>query len=83
LFLPAKASGQVMLKGLVNGIKSIEVLGTEHALTHKVVGKISWSTVPGLVYIQEVPPSFQDHDMTVLKLSLDGKLKLYRGKGGF
>jgi alpha-L-fucosidase len=83
LFLPAKAAGQVMLKGLENEIKSIRVLGTGHPLTHKIVGKISWSSVPGIVYIKEVPPSFQDKEMTVLKIALAGKLKLYRGKGGF
>jgi alpha-L-fucosidase len=41
LFLPAQAGGKVMLKGLVNGIESIQVVGSTHQLTHKVVGKIS------------------------------------------
>ena len=71
------------MKGLVNGIESIQVVGSTHRLTHKVVGKISWSSVPGLVYISEIPQDHQDADMTVLKVKLDGKLKLYRGKGGF
>jgi alpha-L-fucosidase len=83
LFLPAQAIGKAMIKGLVNKIERIEVLGTGHTLTHKVVGKISWSSVPGLVFISEVPVAFSDQDITVLKLKLDGKLKLYRGKGGF
>ncbi len=83
LFLPSQAAGKVMLKGLVNGIESIQIVGSTHTLTHKVVGKISWSSVPGLVYISEIPPEHQDADMTVLKVKLDGKLKLYRGKGGF
>lgn len=83
LFMPAQAAGKVMLKGLVNNIKSIEVLGTGGTLTHKVVGKISWSSVPGIVYINEIPEAFRDAEMTVLKLQLDDKLKLYRGKGGF
>jgi alpha-L-fucosidase len=52
-------------------------------LTHKVVGKISWSKVPGLVFIDEVPEAQRDEHMTVLRLTLDGPLKLYRGKGGF
>jgi alpha-L-fucosidase len=83
LFLPSQAAGKVMVKGLLNGIESIQVVGSTHQLTHKVVGKISWSSVPGLVYISEIPQDHQDADMTVLKVKLDGKLKLYRGKGGF
>lgn len=82
LFLAGNVSGQVMVKGLVNNIKKISVLGNGQQLTHKVVGKISWSAVPGLVYI-DVPANVQDKYMTVLALELDGKVKLYRGKGGF
>ena len=40
-----------MVKGLSNQIKEIKVLGNGTKLKHKVVGKISWSPVPGLVYI--------------------------------
>lgn len=83
LFLPSQAAGKVMIKGLVNSIRNIEVVGTGQKLGHKVVGKISWSSVPGLVYIDAIPATARDEDMTVLKLTLDGKLKLYRGKGGF
>jgi alpha-L-fucosidase len=72
-----------MVKGLVNKIKSISVLGTSQQITHKVVGKISWSSVPGIVYINEVPAAMRDQYMTVLELELDGPMKLYRGKGGF
>jgi alpha-L-fucosidase len=83
LFLPAQPAGKVMIKGLVNGIERIEVVGAGQKLGHKVVGKISWSSVPGLVYIDAVPLSGHDQDMTVLKVTLNGKLQLYRGKGGF
>ncbi len=51
-------------------------------LKHRVVGKISWSKVPGLVFI-DVPEEAADPWMTVLKVKLDGKVKLYRGQGGF
>lgn len=81
LFLPGKVSGQIMLKGLLNAIESVTVVGTGQALSHKVVGKISWSPVPGIVYIP-VPESVQDKYMSVLKLRLKGPLSLYRGKGG-
>jgi alpha-L-fucosidase len=82
LFLPAKTSGQVMVKGLSNKIESITVLGNNSQLTHKVVGKISWSAVPGLVFI-DVPENVQDKYITVLKVKLDKPVKLYRGQGGF
>ncbi|MBB1284294.1 alpha-L-fucosidase [Flavisolibacter sp. BT320] len=81
LFLPGKVSGQVVVKGLINPIKKISVVGKETALPHKIVGKISWSPVPGLVYIP-VPESVQDQYNTVLAVELDGPLRLYSGKGG-
>ena len=81
LFLQGDISGSVTLKGLINDIKDIAVLGNGTSLNHKVVGKISWSKVPGLVYI-DVPKGIQDKYVTVLKVSLDGPVKLYSGKGG-
>jgi alpha-L-fucosidase len=81
LFLHGKTSGPVMVKGLDNKIKSVEVLGNGTKLTSKVVGKISWSPVPGLVYIN-VPATALDTYITVLKVKLDKPIKLYRGKGG-
>lgn len=70
-----------MIKGLVNKIEDISVVGNGTQLTHKVVGKISWSPVPGLVYIT-VPENISDKYITVLKVKLDKPLKLYRGQGG-
>jgi alpha-L-fucosidase len=57
------------------------VVGKNVDLKTKIVGKISWSHVPGLVYI-DIPELAQDKYMTVLKLQLDGPMRLYRGKGG-
>jgi alpha-L-fucosidase len=82
LFLQGHTSGNIMVKGLVNKIKEIQVLGNGTKLNHKVVGKISWSPVPGLVYIN-IPEGVQDKYITVLELTLDGPVKLYRGHGGF
>jgi alpha-L-fucosidase len=81
LFLPAKQHGEIVLKGLMNKISSVEVVGKGRPLKHKIVGKISWSPVPGLVFIR-VPAGAHDRYMTVLKVKLDSPLKLYRGKGG-
>lgn len=72
----------VMVKGLRNEIVSAEVMGVEGKLNPKVVGKISWSSVPGTVFM-EVPVDALDSDVTVLKLKLNGPLRLYNGAGGF
>ena len=71
-----------MIKGLDNKITEITILGKGTKLTPKIVGKISWSKVPGLVYI-DLPPGVQDEYITVLKLKLDKPVRLYRGQGGF
>lgn len=81
LFLQGTQSGNILIKGLNNKIKDIEVLGNGSKLNHKVVGKISWSNVPGLVYIK-VPEGVQDEYMTVIKVVLDGPVSTYQGKGG-
>ncbi len=82
LFLANGMQGSVEIKGLVNKIVSAEVVGKGTLLQHRVVGKISWSKVPGLVFI-DVPKEANDEWMTVLKVKLDGPVKLYRGEGGY
>jgi alpha-L-fucosidase len=82
LFVEGNMSGQLLLKGLDNKIREITVLGSGRKLQHKVVGKISWSAVPGLVYI-DMPPGTSTKYVTVLELSLDKPVKLYAGHGGF
>lgn len=82
LFLPHGGCGSVEVKGLNNRILSAEVLGRSTPLKHRVVGKISWSKVPGLVFI-DMRDGFDDPWMTVLKVKLDGPVKLYRGEGGY
>lgn len=81
LFVPGKTAGPLMLKGLNCKIEAITVVGDGTKLTHKVVGKISWSPVPGLVYI-DLPETVQDKYVTVLKLKLDKPVALYNGQGG-
>lgn len=81
LFVPRGAGGSVEVKGLENRILSVEVLGRDIPLSHRVVGKISWSRVPGLVFI-DVPNEAADPWMTVLALRLEGPVRLYRGAGG-
>lgn len=83
LFMPYNAAGKAVIKGLNNEIASIKVIGTNASLQHKVVGKISWSHVPGIVYVDDIPATTKDEYMTVLEVKLKNKLSLYRGKGGF
>ncbi len=82
LFLPSHSGETAVVKGLVNQIRSVTVVGANQPATYTIVGKISWSHVPGLVYI-DVPRTAQDPYMTVLKIVLDKPLALYRGRGGF
>lgn len=82
LFVPALNRGKLVIKGLHNTIQHIKILGTDQLLNHKIVGKISWSPVPGLVYVDEIPESAADTYMTVIEVKLDGPIKLYKGKGG-
>jgi alpha-L-fucosidase len=81
LFLQGNPEKDVVIKGIFNEIENIEILGTNTSANWKIVGKISWSKVPGLVYIS-VPQAHHDKYLTVLKVKLKDPLRLYRGKGG-
>lgn len=81
LFLPGNQTGEIVVKGIMNKIRGVSVTGTENPLQWKIVGKISWSPVPGLLYLK-MPPMITDPYMQVVKIDLEGPLKLYRGKGG-
>ncbi|MFZ6011881.1 MAG: alpha-L-fucosidase, partial [Bacteroidota bacterium] len=81
LFLHGHVSGEVVLKGLKTKVKKIEAVGNKTPIKHKIVGKISWSPVPGLVYIT-VPKEANDQYVTVLKVVLEKPIELYAGKGG-
>ncbi len=82
LFVAGTNAQNIYLKGLDNKILSAEILGSNQNLMPQIVGKISWSPVPGLVYF-EIPETAKTTYMNVIKITLDKPLKLYRGKGGF
>ncbi|NCC73098.1 MAG: alpha-L-fucosidase [Sphingobacteriia bacterium] len=81
LFLAGNPTGKVVIKGLFNEIRHISVVGTNQPVPWKIVGKISWSEVPGLVYI-DVSELLTDKYMNVLKVEFDESVRLYQGKGG-
>lgn len=82
LFLAGNPQNQITLRGLTSEIESISVLDSGNALNWKIIGKISWSQVPGLVYIDAPTKIDLDKYMTVIKIKLKSSLKLYKGEGG-
>jgi alpha-L-fucosidase len=81
LFAPARARGPLVIKGLSSKIKRVRLVGSNEQLPYKVVGKVSWSPVPGLIYIP-LPPAANDNYMDVIAVELESPVKLYRGRGG-
>lgn len=80
LYLPYKPNGVVEVKGLVNKVNRVWVVGNGAMLSYKVHNKNYWSDVPGNLYIN-VPEQVLDSQITVLAALLDGPVKLYRGVG--
>lgn len=80
LYIPYQPIGRVPLKGVLNGVKDIRVVGNNTKLDYKVYNKLSWSEVPGSIYI-DLPEAVQDPNITVIAVELNGPLKLYAGEG--
>lgn len=80
LYLPYRPNGIVEIKGLVNKVNRVWVVGNGQMLNYKVYNKNYWSQVPGNLYI-DVPDEVLDPQITVLAVLLDGPIKLYRGEG--
>lgn len=80
LYLPYKPIGKVPLKGVINDVKEIRVVGSNTKLNYKVYNKLSWSEVPGIIYI-DIPEAVLDPNITVLAVELNEPLKLYAGEG--
>ena len=80
LYLPYRPNGQVEVKGLVNKVNRVWVVGNGTMLPYKIYNKNYWSEVPGNLYI-DVPDSVLDPDITVLAVLLEGPVKLYQGSG--
>jgi alpha-L-fucosidase len=80
LYLPNRPNGPIELKGIMNNVNRVWVVGNGAMLNYKVFNKLYWSEVPGIVYI-DVPEEVQDEQITVIAVLLDGPIKLYRGEG--
>ena len=77
LYVDNKPNGPVAVKGLNNEVLRAYTVGSGSELRTKVIGKLSWSKVPGILYI-ELPENQLDQDVTVIALQLDGEVSLYR-----
>jgi alpha-L-fucosidase len=76
LFVDGKSNGPLLVKGLMNKVLHVRVVGNGTTLATSVVGKQYWSKVPGLLYI-DVPADTLDPQVTVLALQLDGPVRLF------
>ena len=80
IYLPYKPVGPVEVKGIMNQVNRVWVVGNGSMLNYKIYNKNYWSEIPGLLEI-DVPEQALDPSITVLAVLLDGPVKLYRGAG--
>jgi alpha-L-fucosidase len=80
LFVTHNPTHPIVIKGLKNPINRIRIVGDGTKLSHKVVGKMYWSEVPGVVYI-DIPQDKLDPQITVIAIQLKGEIDLYREDG--
>ncbi len=80
LMMDGKPNGPLMIKGLKNKINRIWVVSKATRLQHEINGKLYWSHVPGIAYIN-VPQYALDDQMTVIAVLLDGPIDLYKEEG--
>ena len=80
VYLPYRPNGAVEVKGIVNQVQRVWVVGSGQMLNYKVYNKVYWNEVPGLLEI-DVPEEALDPGITVLAILLDGPVRVYRGPG--
>lgn len=80
LVVNGKPNGPLAIKGLKNQINRIWVVGNGTKLSHQVIGKLYWSHVPGIAYV-DVPETVLDSKATVIAVLLDGPVSLYTEEG--
>ncbi len=71
----------IQLKGLQNKVSKIRVLGTDEELTFERNGGASWNNIPGILRISIPKNENLDEYVTVIEVSLETELELYRGHG--
>jgi len=71
----------ILLKGLQNKVKNIEVLGSGKKLTWERNGGAAWNRIPGILRIEVPKEKYLDKYVTIVKVELDDVIDLYRGTG--
>lgn len=81
LFLFDTPTHYIPLKGIQNKVESIKVLGSQEELSFVRNGGAEWNNIPGILRIDLPSKENLDPYVTVLEISLDQELVLYRGHG--
>ena len=71
----------IELKGIQNKVKSIRLIGTEQDLDFERNGGAAWNNIPGILRIEVPKKENLDPYVSLIEVSLEGKVKLYRGHG--
>lgn len=71
----------ILLKGLQTKVDKIEVLGSNQKLSFERNGGAAWNNIPGILRIEIPIKQNLDRYVTIIKLTLKDKVKLYRGHG--
>lgn len=80
LFVYDLPKESVCLKGLSNHISKISILHSGKELEYEVHGGAPWLQIPGTVWIKMSPEDCHKN-ITVLKLELEGEIKMYESRG--
>ncbi|MBT8302790.1 MAG: alpha-L-fucosidase [Maribacter sp.] len=71
----------IQLKGIQNKVKSIKVLGANEELSSERNGGAAWNNIPGILRITIPKKENLDQYVTVIEVTLEDELVLYRGHG--
>ena len=71
----------ISLKGLQTKVKSIKVVGSDEELSFTRNGGAAWKNIPGILRISTPEANSLDPYVTVLEVSLEEEIELYRGQG--
>ena len=71
----------ILLKGIQNKVKSIKVVGTNQELSFERNGGAAWNNIPGILRIEIPHEKNLDPYVTLLEVTLEDPLVLYRGHG--
>ncbi len=71
----------IQLKGIQNKVTGIKVLGTNEELSWERNGGAAWNNIPGILRISIPKSGNLDKYVTVVEVSLQDGLVLYRGHG--